>query len=311
MLSLEPTGKRKTKEEVSGCGGGGGWCEWGRVGWWREQKQSCGGSESWAQTTALTCRPYPGRWGARLPGLDSFDLKTGDGDFHGFTVARRHSSLFCTWFCCPHLPSWGLNSSSCASFLSFSPGLLSSLSSPSSSSSSSSPPQGLVAAIKKKSSTGCESVTFISIEQENRGSPHHFFDFLHLHRIGQNFPLLVLLTFSSEGAREKSYSEFFFFNQTLRTSCFTHRISNRGSSLILAARSRLEAGVLELKMDPGRSPVSADGPLSGSAYWSVICLSMGRPIRYSSLEICPAGPWYIQSSLSSFFLTEHQEVQTW
>lgn len=85
-------------------------------------------------------------------------------------------------------------------------------------------------------------------------------------------------------------------------------MANRGSSRILAARSRVETWAEGLKMDPGRRPVSFEGPLSGSSYWSVICLSMGRPRRYSSLDTWPAGPWYIQSRRSSLFLSQHENT---
>lgn len=95
------------------------------------------------------------------------------------------------------------------------------------------------------------------------------------------------------------------------TKQMTYRMTNSGSSLILAAKSRVEAGRVGLKMEPGKRPVWAHGPLSCSSYCWVICLSIGRPSRYSSLDTWPPGPWYIQSKRSSFFLRVNTCLLNW
>ena len=80
-----------------------------------------------------------------------------------------------------------------------------------------------------------------------------------------------------------------------------------GSSRILLAMSRRELAPDGAKIEPGRSPVSEEQPASFSSIFSKTYLSMGRPSKYSSRFTIPPGPWYIQSSFSSFFLVQEKE----
>lgn len=111
--------------------------------------------------------------------------------------------------------------------------------------------------------------------------------------------LISLLSTERIGLRKTNKSPFPAPHQYL--------MMKSGSSRILLAMSRREFAPDGAKMEPGRSPVSEEQPASFSSIFSKTYLSMGRPSKYSSRFTIPPGPWYIQSSFSSFFLIQGKQ----